>query len=236
MNKEEKDMVKKVLLLPIICKKKIKKISRDRNIIYTGQKYYGNADEDMSDVAVKFYEIVYENILKEQGGSLLDDKGYILNRNFAGDTINSFNSIANIVPGAGKTTKQRTNEDEWPESLKNYYSKYHCLANFWIIPFRIGRRGKKWNYYDSVDIFFKKLENKLEKKDYEAFIEKHFVCSSYSPLSIDETKRLYNLKNSERLIIRANNFMECRAEQISSDYNLCKKLYDFFEKEGIIGL
>lgn len=41
---------------------------------------------------------------------------------FAGDTMNSFNSMANLVCGAGKTIKERkeTNKEEWPPFLTNY--------------------------------------------------------------------------------------------------------------------
>lgn len=252
MHINKKETVKEVLLLPIICTKKEKKIYRDgTNIIHTGQRYCRRADEDMSDFAVKFYEIVYKDILIAQGGSLLDDRGRILNCNFAGDTINSFNSIANIVPGVGKSQKQRRPYAEWPNFLKEYYYKYHCLANFWILPMRIGRRSMKLNKYDSVDIFLNRLKgdyNILRQdtdyvkyiKDDIAFVEKHFVGNSYNPLSNEEIKEFYRSKddkkpdNGKKLIEHANNFIECRAEAISADDVLCGKLYDLFKREEII--
>ena len=35
----------------------------------------------------------------------------------------------------------------------------NCLANFWILPYELGRSGKKGNYYDSVDVMLNRVKN-----------------------------------------------------------------------------
>jgi hypothetical protein len=101
-------------------------------ITSTSSIYYRNKswDEDMSDIAIRFYKEVFSGLYNE------DDK-------YVGDTMNSFNRIANRVPEAGKSRKCRAPEDEWPPWLQDYYSSYHCLANFWVLPMRVGRGGCK---------------------------------------------------------------------------------------------
>ncbi|MGL5087167.1 MAG: hypothetical protein ACRC68_15880 [Clostridium sp.] len=56
--------------------------------------------------------------------------------------MNSFNTIANITPGAGKSSKTRTPDKNWPEYSRNYFNRYHYLANFWILPMETGRTTK----------------------------------------------------------------------------------------------
>ena len=102
----------------------------------------------MSDFTVGFYEIVYKDLLKCM--TLLNGKGELYNAQFAGDTMNSFNTIANFTINAGKSMAKRTPLEEWPEYLKDYRIRYHCLANFWILPMDIGRTSRKLNKYDSM--------------------------------------------------------------------------------------
>ncbi|MCG2729851.1 MAG: hypothetical protein L6276_06145, partial [Acetobacterium sp.] len=87
-NKKKQEQVEEILLMPIICNKFIRGTVRRGNLIYTGQKYCNSADEDMSDFAVGFYEIIYRNIMKvvENPGSILDNTGHFIDKNFAGDT------------------------------------------------------------------------------------------------------------------------------------------------------
>lgn len=124
-------------MMPICCDKRYNGIFRVNNKINTGQKYYSSADEDMSDFAIGFYNILYKESLNSN--PILKNDGYLLNKEFAGDTMNSVNTIENITPGAGKTIKERTEEGKWPEYLQNYHDKYHCLANFWLLPMDVGR-------------------------------------------------------------------------------------------------
>ncbi|MEA4922925.1 MAG: hypothetical protein VB031_06105 [Eubacteriaceae bacterium] len=173
-----------ILLTPICCDKKYNKISKKRGTVLSGQKYYSNADEDMSDFAVGFYEIIYKNILKE---NVLDTEGHLYFEEFAGDTMNSFQSIANITPDAGNTKNNRTDYKEWPSYLQYYHDNYHCLANFWLIPMKLGRRSMKLNKFDSLDLFLDALEEDYDGEiscyeeyrnsisTFESFCEIHFV-------------------------------------------------------------
>lgn len=108
----------------------------------------------MSDIAIKYYEVIYKGLIADK---IVKEDGLLANREFAGDTMNGFHCIANITPEAGRTKASRTPESEWPTYLLEYYQKYHCLANFWVLPFNLGRRGKKLNYYDSIDLYLVKL-------------------------------------------------------------------------------
>lgn len=49
---EQREKVRKMLLMPIVVDKKVKEIHIKDDIIYSGQKYYSTADEDMSDFAI----------------------------------------------------------------------------------------------------------------------------------------------------------------------------------------
>lgn len=154
-----KDELVKILLTPIVCterSKGIPQIRRNDSIIESTQTYDGILDPDMSDFTTGFYEIIYKKIINEN--HIVDNSGIIKDCCFAGDTMNSFNSIANITPGAGKSKNLRTPIDQWPCELKNYHRIYHSLANFWILPMCIGRRSMKLNRYDSMDIFLKKVK------------------------------------------------------------------------------
>lgn len=248
---EHKEQVEKILLMPIECTTQSSiAIFTHNNRIFSSQKYKGSLDPDMSDIAVGFYNIVYKDILSKDGLLKKDD---YCNDNFLGDTMNSFNSIANIVPKAGKSVKQRTDRKMWPSFLQNYYSSYHCLANFWVLPRCIGRCGKKLNSQDSVDIFLNILQTNYSILDkypdyfkqmntYRKFCKKHFLQKTYDPLSNSKIKSLYNYKKSDeelkdsakKLIVQAQNCWKLRANCISSDDNICEKLYQYFNELGIL--
>lgn len=248
---EHKEQVEKILLMPIECTTQSSiAIFTHNDRIFSSQKYKGSLDPDMSDIAVGFYNIVYEDILSKDGLLKKDD---YCNDNFLGDTMNSFNSIANIVPEAGKSVKQRTDRKMWPLFLQNYHSSYHCLANFWVLPRSIGRCGKKLNSQDSVDIFLNILQenysilNKYpdysEQIDkYDIFCQKHFIAKTYAPLSNNKIKSLYNhkepdaelKKHAEELTAQAQNCWILRADCISSDDNICEKLYLYFKELDIL--
>ena len=60
----------------------------------------------MSDFAIGFYSILYKGPLNNN--PILDKKtNKLVNNNFAGDTMNSFNSIANCIPESGKKVENR---------------------------------------------------------------------------------------------------------------------------------
>lgn len=211
--------------MPISCKKEYPNIDFKEDKILTGQKYIRFADEDMSNFTIGFYEILYRDILKEK--SILNEKGEILNNDFAGDTMNSFNSIANITPEAGNTTLTRTSEDSWPLYLKEYFYRYHCLANFWLLPIDFGRKSKKKNYYDSLDIFLNKVieeysDLSIKYKSYfdnfgkaEDFFSENFICCPRKTSLVLEN---YGRKksNSKILVENAWKVIEKRAYDISN--------------------
>lgn len=93
---ENQKKVQELLLMPIvICKGCEKPYFGDEGIIYTGITYVtdGGAkscDEDMSDIAVGFYEVIY-------GRSVLNENGKLIDKAFAGDTMNLYNRVAQNV-------------------------------------------------------------------------------------------------------------------------------------------
>ncbi|CUU47518.1 hypothetical protein [Clostridium beijerinckii] len=79
---EKEDQVYEILLMPIYCDKKHGKISREDNKIKTGQKYRSMPDEDMSDFAIGFYEIIYKDMLNSK--PLLEHNGSLCNNEYSG--------------------------------------------------------------------------------------------------------------------------------------------------------
>ncbi|MDO4799577.1 MAG: hypothetical protein Q4A52_03550, partial [Bacillota bacterium] len=69
--------------------------------------------------------------------SLLDAQGYLVDKEFAGDTMCSFHTVANRTPGAGSSASRRTAPENWPQILREFYRSYHCLANFWLLPMEL---------------------------------------------------------------------------------------------------
>ncbi|MCO7124602.1 hypothetical protein NIE88_02255 [Sporolactobacillus shoreicorticis] len=239
------DQIREVLLTTICCDKKQSKISREDNIILSGQKYYSSTDADMSNFAVGFYEIVYKDILNSK--PLLKHNGSLWNNEYAGDTMNSFNTVANITPRAGKSRVQRTAMEEWPEYLQNYYRKYHCLANFWILPMEIGRTtkgilNKAINPTgDYMDRFLEMVHSKIRFYGYDReyfrcfncwgeFTDKHFLINSYlnEELKI-ELYSNFNEDKSRKFIKKALEKIGQRAECIAeSEY--ANKLWEYFNE------
>lgn len=120
--------VKEILLCPIIASKHFDGIrlftdSEGNKIILSGQKYGSIADEDMSDFAIGFYETVYQGLIPDK---LLKEDGGLSNMQFAGDTMN-----AKVY--CGKDV----------DANSSWKSKYHCLANFWLLPVNVGRSSAK---------------------------------------------------------------------------------------------
>lgn len=216
------------------------------DVICTGQRYEGREDADMSDFAIGYYEILYQDILKD---SVLDDNGRLKSNLFAGDTINSFTNIANITPGAGKSRNQRTPVAEWPDQLIRYYQEYHCLANFWILPMELGRyddekrayRCMKMNKYDSIDIFKEMLSNDYEGmtreipeyfqsfSSYKDFCGQHFI-DTYARKNTGFT---YENSGWPTLIENAESDIWSRARAIAES-KYCDELFDYFTELGLI--
>lgn len=221
MDEVMQEQVYKLLLKPISCSKKYQTIASVNDIIQSGQRYYCSADEDMSDFAIGFYEILYRDIL--DGKALLNKQNKLSNTAFAGDTMNSFNAIANMTPSAGSSKAKRTPENAWPKYLSSYYRGYHCLANFWIISSDIGRKGKKLNSFDSMDLFMcslKESESLLPLGsdyanavgDFEHFCKIHFVAYCSEKMLI---KQKYKGKDSEYIVNLAMENIRERSKRIS---------------------
>ena len=129
MNANKTNRVKEILLCPIIASKHFDGIrlftdSEGNKIILSGQKYGSIADEDMSDFAIGFYETVYQGLIPDK--KLLKEDGGLSNMQFAGDTMN-----AKVY--CGKDV----------DANSSWKSKYHCLANFWLLPVHVGRSSAK---------------------------------------------------------------------------------------------
>lgn len=244
---EKEKWVYAILLTPIDCDKKFSKIELKDGIIKTPQLYYSTADEDMSDLSIGFYKILYEDILKdksknEDGEILLDRKGHYINEDYMGDTMHSFNSLANAIFSV-PSAKQWPPEEEWPPELIDYKIKYHCLANFWVIPMKHGRRGKKLSYYDSVDYYLYKVhkdffESQSQKEGYfanfsnwDCFLETHCI-SSYSVKKEDSLLDVYKIEDRDKHLnelARINKAWEDRALEIAKKHG--NKLYKYFTEE-----
>lgn len=232
-------------------------ISREGNVIKSTQTYYpykkwnGKSlpiplDEDMSDFAVGFYEIIYGSIINDksliENDRLVDDK-------FAGDTMNSFETIANLFPEAGNYKKKRTLPTAWPKELQQYKKQYHCLANFWILPIEIGRKidennvlckgSYKYDIKDYVDRFLEKLKDSNEYMkymnydDFSMFAKVQFIYGSY----VYSDDSIYNFSADESnpylLIDKIMDRIKIRAKAIAnSDY--AERLWNYFNHYGLV--
>ena len=231
----QRKQVEEILLTPIICQKRNKVIFIDNGVIQTNQRYIRSADEDMSNFAVDFYNIVYGDVIPTK--SILDGK-YLTDKNFAGDTINSYRSIAKLVDFENCDICIR-------KMIEEYYNFYHCLANFWVLPMKIGRQlPPKLNSYDSLDIFLEKINseekynNEIGTKyysygqeiNYNNFKKIHFI-QNYREEKDDGNR--YKHKEVEILIKRAKKMIENRALEISNS-DKAVDLYLYFCEKKLI--
>lgn len=246
MNKQE--IVYNFLLMPIKNTGKI--MSCKANSIITTQTYHCNYDPDMSDIAIAFYKIIY-GIDK-----LIEDGKLTYNKELAGDTMCSFNTIANCIPEAGNSAKQRTPYINWPDYLKNYYDCYHCMANLWLLPLWIGRSYPKmeqqhrWasksknginDYMDRFLLFLKngnypKFTNQYEIygknfPSFDDFCKKHYLMGPNCYVEPDGTITEYSQDGSpEKIIKRMADLIKARAELISKDQEKCDKLFLLWQR------
>lgn len=247
-----------VLVTPIICDKTSneEKIVRKNGVIFSSQKYCREADPDMSDLAISFYQILYNEKLIDF--DLLDNQGYLKNKEFAGDTMNSFTTIANGVVSNELQFKGRKLNISVDPYLIYYKCQYHCLANFWLIPMRDGRQSSKRNKYDSLDLYLEYLKDNWESlkkeekvsygrgkyisdydnyfrnkklKDFNNFCKIHYVKKSEADiLSLYKNHRYVNLMD-----IAITSIFE-RAKSISTDKEIYSRLYDYFKMKGIVDI
>lgn len=242
--KEEwKRQVYDILLMPIICDKSYNSIILENNTIKTPQTYCSKyTDADMSDFAIGFYEIIYESILKN---NILNKEGQLIDSEFVGDTMNSFNIVANKTENAGTKSSLRTPISVWPDYLVDYYNTYHCLANFWLVPLVIGRTieplSKAKTSYDFMDRFLKVYKNRKKEyseafnryfssfKDFNHFAEVHFLLGSYLNPNIITFSYL---PSTREVIEEIKSMMEKRAYNIAiSKYS--RPLWNYFNSLGL---
>lgn len=155
--------------------------------------------------------------------------------------MNSFNTIANKTPGAGKSRLQRTQEEQWPQQLIDYKNSYHCLANFWLLPMEIGRttRGElnkaKSPISDYVDRFLNMINEQVKFagidrpyfhyfKDFQDFADKHFLIGVY----VTENLEVIEYSQDESTFIeKANQKIKGRAKRITES-KYVDELWNYF--------
>lgn len=199
-----KNILTKMLLTPVVVDKLATSIQKEGNTWISPQIYKGAGDPDMSDLSVAFYEIVYKDILpknkvlEELGEKKIKD---FENRSFAGDTMNSFNTIVGKMiktlkiykevmdrGGMPSTSDERMEiilksdaKEETKALFRKFYCLYHSLANFWIVPMEIGRGSTKRISTDSIS---------LDPQDYmEGFLSG--VENNWSDLKKQESYSFY---------------------------------------------
>ncbi len=198
----------------------------------------------MSDFAVGFYEILYQNLL--DSNHMLDKYGNLINFEFAGDTMNSFETTANRTPGAGKAKVLRTPESEWPEYLREYAHSYHCLANFWVLPMETGRSiqgklNKARRALDYMDRYLLVLYDEVKFdgeerfyhncfQNWQDFLDTHFLQSGYLE---GDTIRIFSQGTAEEFIRGAIKAMEGRAKDIAKS-KYAEPLWAYFDRNGLI--
>lgn len=246
MTTKERDSVMDLLLKPIQCSKKYSQIKLVDGVIQTPQRYYCDEDMDMSDFAVGFYEVLYGHLVQQfQIDGLLDKKGRLHNPELAGDTMNSFNTLANIILG-DENQHNRSDMHLWPEYLLTYYNRYHCLANFWLIPMRHGRRSAKLNRFDSLDAYvsyvlshYDILQHETSKNnpdnlnyfqciEMKAFCKTHFISPPAPEKDYLKHYRNKSIDGCKLLIDEAMCMMKHRADAIAQDDEAGNKLLQYF--------
>ena len=246
MKAEHRQQIYELLLMPVACDNRNREnIERLNDIICTGQRYSSPyTDEDMSDYAVGFYEIVYGKFLEQH--TMLDEKGNVIDWEFSGDTMNSFETTANRTPGAGKTRDVRTPESEWPNFLRIYKRRYHCLANFWVLPVDTGRTlkgelNKARRASDYMDRYLTVLHEEVKfngkEREYhnrftswDDFLDRHFLRSGYFD---GDTIIGMSHGTAEEFVSCALKAMEGRAREISeSEY--AEPLREYFDRNGLL--
>lgn len=249
MEKWQRAEIYKILLLSITCTKhsgfspnKKMIIEMDKGNIKTTQSYfpqYSNPKFNKINLDCDMSDFAcgfYEIIYNRE---IVADNGSFTNKNFAGDTMTSVSRLP---------------------ALKD---RYHCLANFWLIPMDIGRTSswtsnerKQWSktsdvykIYDYMDRFLILLkDNFLEYKKlypvyfanietFKDFCDIHLLVNSYVDENYEINEFSSNMKEATSAEISeiAYGFMKKRAEVISqSEY--AYKLWDYFTYYKLIDI
>lgn len=225
-----------LLLMPIVCDDRRRSTPVcDGSTILTGQSYTSTyVDEDMSDFAVGFYETVY-------GRPILDHRGCLADLEFAGDTMNSFETTAFKVLGP---REKRLPEDQWPSFLLDYKRRYHCLANFWILPMETGRTlkgelNKARRAADYMDRYLNILQAEVpfdgsgrrfyrEFRDWDDFVDRQFLRQGY----LDEQGYIKEMSRgtAEKFVAKAIRAMEGRARELAE----LEPLWFYFQENELL--
>lgn len=247
-----------VLVCPIVASKSINDICLYKNhfgekVILSSQEYGHTPDEDMCDLAIGFYEILYGF-----------ERGYILAQSkptkewqIAGDTMNSYETVSKFAS---------------EEKRKDWNESYHCLANFWILPSKIGRSnthdyskgkscGKATNSVDNfnkgrrdyMDRFLECLLDESNLKNFKDefkiysdscgndFKKSHFIKDLFEESG--EIKSFSKIKDDSQgltneidgvINLMENNICK-RAVSIVKNEEKCNQLFYYFKKLKIIG-
>lgn len=250
MNVEKRKQVYEVLLTPIICEKN-KELRFQNGVIISPQDYYSKPDEDMCNFTVGFYNILYKNKIPE--GVLLEN-GDFRDKEFAGDTMHTFKSVANLLM-KGFYNDELNMEIPSIPYLDYYKAHYHCLANFWIIPMRHGRTSPKKikggkETYDFSEFYLQDVQanwESLRKQDkiqyvrqgrtrtydnyflkFESFVE---LCDTHF---ISFTEHNAPIKPEDLPDMAIESIRE-RARKIAFDKSdIPNRLWDYFNKLGLI--
>lgn len=153
----------------------------------------------------------------------------------AGDTMNSYKRITN--------RKMCT-----PDMRKVWFGKYHCLANFWVLPLDIGRKtvvnfSKSSVSHDYMDGFLKVLEERFEEykdkynqyfgemKSIENFKKYHKLVESGYYIN-GEIVKITGLDNPNKAIEKMSDLLEMRADTLVREYS--KKLETLFNTYSLL--
>ncbi len=188
-------------------------LENGRPVIYTcmryispGSKSSGSLDEDVSKFSIGFYECLYDH------HEILGEDRRPKSIEFIGDTM--------------VTLKELKEDTDFP---------YHCLANFWMLPFNVGRTfGEfcKARFRDEMDRFLADLKTNYDKyskeypeyfaelgRKFNAFVQNHYLTGSF--VSTDIAQIDADAKLAKELIKK-------RARAIAGDEEMASKLYDCF--------
>lgn len=252
MNDKKREKVYEILMMPIRCTRYSNRkpiITMVNSVIETTQTYWPqyvdkdmgkpfrykfNPDCDMSDFAIGFYQILYKDILGKN--LVLSENDGFFNKEFSGDTMTT------------------------TSVLKGLKDKYHCLANFWLLPMHIGRTSRstpselrKWSktsdvypIQDYMDRFlillkqnystYKKLYKDYFKeiKSFEMFVKIHMLQDSYVDMIYEINQFSIWDENKTKIEKIVFEIIKKRAKSIAkSDY--AEELWEYFFENGLLG-